>query len=472
VLFGNGDGTFQGNRTFLLSCCAEPDPAGSVVADLNGDGRLDLVFFGAGSAAYVLLGNGDGTFQPPVGYQTGLSYVYWSDLATGDFNNDGHLDLVATGFTSPVNAQPAFGILLGYGDGTFDAPLVYGLPAPISNTNPSIAVADFNKDGKSDLAICGPSGVMILLATGNGNFGSPTVLPTPCQNIFAGDFRNDKKIDLAVVGVNGGIYVMLGNGNGTFQSPVYTSAGASYASVDGDFNRDGKLDLAIIVGNNVNVFLGNGDGTFKTPPLAFTVGNIPVGLATYDLNGDGILDLVAPDDGLNSVDVLLGKGDGTFGASTPYTLGGTFHYFGGGNCAAWNCSFAPGLADFNGDGAADIVTPFLAENGAPASLEILLNTGGTFITLTSSANPSTVGQPVTFTVGVAHSFNVTGQPLPAGSVTFKDGSTPLGKASLVSGTASLVVSTLSPGSHSITATYAGNKDYNAHKSVTLTQTVH
>lgn len=468
VLLGNGDGTFQGNRTYTVLLGS---PTGSFAADLNGDGKLDLIFFSDtyNAAAAVYLGNGDGTFQNPVWYQTCCNFDgYTYDLATGDFNGDGRLDLVATSIDNHGN--PNFSILLGYGDGTFDSPLVYGLPEPFSSTNPNIAVADFNRNRKPDLAICGPSGVMILLGIGNGAFGPATVLPTPCQYIFEGDFNGDKKIDLAVVGVNGGIYVMLGNGNGTFQLPLYTSTGASYAGIDADFNRDGKLDLAIVVGNSVNVFLGNGDGTFKTPPLVFTVGMVPVGLATLDINGDGNLDLVAPDDGLNSVDVLLGSGDGTFGASIPYTLGGRLSLYGG-PCAIYTCSYTPTLADFNGDGAPDIVTPFIAEY-APDSLEVLLNTGGTFIMLDSSANPSPVGQSVTFTATVSHSFNVTGQPQPAGSVTFKDGSTVLGRASLISGTASLAVSSLSAGSHSITATYAGNKFYNPHKSAVLVQSVH
>jgi hypothetical protein len=274
-----------------------------------------------------------------------------------------------------------------------------------------------------------------------------------------------------MVGVGGGIYVMPGNGDGTFQPAIYTPAGTSYAAVLAYLNRDKNLDLALIVGNSLNVFLGNGDGTFKTPPLAFPVGQIPVGLAAADLNGDGNLDLVAPDAGLNSVDVLLGNGDGTFVAAIPYTMGGTLGPFYACADGAETCSFTPALGDFNGDGAVDIATLFNAKS-APDSLETMLNTGGTFITLGSSANPSTAGQAVTFIATVSRSFRVTGQPLPTGSVTFKDGSTVLGKATLISGTASLPYSGLSAGSHSITATFEGNKNYNPHKSSALIQIVH
>jgi len=476
VLLGNGDGTFQGARVFPLPS-SSLQFAASISADLNGDKKPDLVILQDRSAAItVLLGNGDGTFQSPVSVQTGLSSFYGlQGVGVGDFNNDGKLDLVAVGIvTFDTNNYTVFTIILGYGDGTFDAPTApVILPAalPDATAFPIVALADFNKDGKLDMAICGQSAIMTMLGKGGGSFQPATVTPTGCENVIAGDFNNDKKIDLALLGVNGGLYVMLGVGDGTFQPPIYTSAGFSMAGVRGDFNRDGKQDLAIIVGSNVSVFLGNGDGTFQAPQ-SFSAGQTPVGLATLDLNGDGKLDLVVTDAATNSVKVLLGNGDGTFGNPAPYTLGGSFGFYE--SCPVTGfpaCSFTPALADFNSDGAPDVASLYSGIH-TPDSLEMLLNTGGTFITLTSSQNPSVAGQPVTFTALVSQSIKVMGQPQPVGYVTFADGTTVLGTGTLAAGVARVTMSNLSSGSHSITATYSGNKYYNKHRSASLVQSVH
>jgi len=237
--------------------------------DLNGDGKLDLVVTGSNDAdaVSVLLGNGDGTFQAPVNYPTGQ---YPNSVAVGDFNNDGKLDLaVANVGTNDVS------VLLGNGDGTFQAAVQYGAgsaPSPV-------AVGDFNGDGNLDLAV--------------------------------GNVQSDN------------VSVLLGNGDGTFQAPVGYAVGSFPASVAvGDFNGDGKLDLVETnyADGNVGVLLGNGDGTFQTA-VYYGVGQGPNSVAVGDFNGDGKLDLAVANVVDSTVSVLLGFGDGTFGAGVGYTAG-------------------------------------------------------------------------------------------------------------------------------------------------------
>jgi hypothetical protein len=156
-----------------------------------------------------------------------------------------------------------------------------------------------------------------------------------------------------------------------------------------------------------------------------------------------------------------GNGDGTFRPPVLYDAG----------AGIYGSPAIPVLGDFNGDGALDIATPYSAVNDASASIEVLLNTGGTTISLSSSANPSGAGKPVTFTAKVTESVLVLNSSLPAGSVIFKDGSTTLASVPLSSGSAVFTTSALASGSHKITATYTGNSHYNRHGSAVLTQIV-
>ena len=236
------------------------------VGDFNGDGKPDLAVANyAPGTISVLLGNGNGTFQPHVDYATGR---YPESVAVADFNRDGKLDLAVAN-----NGSNTVSILLGNGDGTFQPQVEYA----IGNSQIGVAVADFNRDGKLDLVV-----------TNHDN-----------------------------------INVLLGNGDGTFQPAVNYAAGASPGSpAVGDFNRDGKLDLVVANNSNnstntVNVLLGNGDGTFQ-PAVSYSTGPNPTSVAVADFNADGQLDLAVATNGNtsnNTVSILLGNGDGNFQAN-------------------------------------------------------------------------------------------------------------------------------------------------------------
>jgi Bacterial Ig-like domain (group 3)/FG-GAP-like repeat len=452
VLIGNGDSTFQAARDYPVM--GSIGSFSSIAqGDFKGDGKLDLAVaegFGHGYVS-VLLAKGNGSFQPAVNYSVGLGATA---VAVGDFNGDGKLDLVtADNYGKNVN------VLLGKGDGTFQAAVEY----PVGSLPYSIAVGDFNGDGKLDLAVANcncasspppPGSVSVLLGNGDGTFQSAVnySVGTNPLSVTVGDFNGDGKLDLAEA--NSGeqdVSVLLGKGDGTFQGAMSYSTGLIYPQglAVGDFNGDGKLDLAFAGQNGnltvVGVFLGKGDGTFQAP-VSYPVHCPPGAVAIADLNHDGKLDLVtgAPcGDGLG-LSVLLGNGDGTFQAAVNYSSGPTF-----GSTIA--------VGDFNGDRAPDLA--LVHGNGAP----VLLNTRGAVASLTSSANPSSLGQPVTFTAHVypwvKGSARIAGNV--TGTVTFRDGSTTLGKATLVSGSASFTTSSLSHGAHTMTATYSGDSNYNS-----------
>jgi streptogramin lyase len=317
VLPGNGDGTFAAAQTFP----AGHSPQNFVVADVNGDGVLDLAVADAGSfrqndgGLRLLLGNGDGTFQAPVDLISGRNLL---DVVAGDFNGDGKLDLIVSTRTFATDA--GVDELLGNGDGTFQA------PTRIAQQAGPLAVGDFHHSGTPDLVVAvteiGGDSVRVFPGNGDGTFGAPQVLHVPdgafVGRMVVGDFRNNGTLDLAVTAAFEGVHVFLGNGDGTLGPPVfYPASDARFFGPAGlalgDFNGDGVPDLVTALGQSprgtVSVLLGNGDGTFQEPRLFATGGANPFGVAAGDFNGDGRDDLVVANTFSDAVAVLLNSGE-------------------------------------------------------------------------------------------------------------------------------------------------------------------
>jgi hypothetical protein len=302
------------------------------------------------------------------------------------------------------------------------------------------------------------------LNNGDGTFstaGHYGTGPVPLS-IAVGDVNGDKKADLVVA--NGAqlqsnpVSLLLGNGDGTFQNQV--SVGSNFNSAVAvaiaDFNNDGKPDIGVTDQwfASVGVLLGNGDGTFQPTPIMSPSGDLSNYMALGDFNADGKVD-VAVTHGYffegETVGVLLGNGDGSFQNYIDYEV------------AYEPLSVAVG--DFNSDGALDLAVA----NDVTSTLSVLPNTGGTILTLTSSSNPSHVGESVTFTLIVREGLPGTGTP--SGKVTFYDEVTILGTATLSSRRARLTTLSLSAGNHQIKAFYLGNQQFNRHKSEVLVQQV-
>jgi FG-GAP-like repeat len=331
ILLGNGDGTFSSQVRFA----AGADPASLIAYDLNGDGRPDLAVEDLGTGAEndtgeitVLLGRGDGTFQDLVPNPVGDDPI---GAATAQLSQNGYDDIITSNYyTDDIS------VLMGNGDGTFQPPETF--PAGAAPTD--LVVGDFNGDGLLDVAVAdsgggAEAGVSILMGNGNGTFQAPIPRPAGFEpySIVAGYFTASKVLDLAVSSEGGDLVsILLGNGQGGFalQPPICLGEnviGQTFIT-SGDFGN-GETDLAVAnsAGGDVSILMGNGQGKFTVlPPIPLGTApeNEPSAIVAGDFAGGKSLDLAVAStstDGPDYVTVLIGQGGGQFVAGTPIPLG-------------------------------------------------------------------------------------------------------------------------------------------------------
>ena len=362
------------------------------IEDFNRDNKPDLAITNhcfdsnctTGSVG-ILLGNGDGTYQPPVSYNSGGYFT--QSVTVGDFNGDGKPDLALANQCSDLGcSNGSVTILLGNGDGSFRAAVSYGAGGDATFT----AAGDLNGDGKLDLAVANYeiNNVGILLGRGDGTF-QPVVTYASggdsASSVALADLNGDGRLDLAVTNyVSGNVAVLVGNGNGTFQPAVsYPTEGALASMVVvSDFNHDTRPDLAVAdVCNDLNncvngvvaVLLGNGDRTLRTAVNYFSPSQNSYSLTVADFNRDGDPDLAVSNESAGAT-LMLGAGDGTFQVANSFESEGSFSFF-------------AAAGDINGDGNADLVVSndcLIAQDCSASSVIALLGSGdGNFRSPTS-----------------------------------------------------------------------------------------
>jgi Bacterial Ig-like domain (group 3)/FG-GAP-like repeat len=481
-------------------------------AYLDNDNNLDVVTGDEYQTISVLLGNGDGTFQPKVNYD-GCNVGVALQILLADFNRDGITD-VALACSDGSNGGLV--IIFGKGDGSFQSPVAYS-----TGDAAGIAIGDFNNDGLLDIAVTdgAQQKVTFFLGDGKGNFSpEKTTLstPSPAHGVVVADFNGDGFDDVAFAVATAvpnsslsDLYVAFGNGTGTFKQPTapVVSQIGEFLTV-GDTNADDIPDIISCtinlttrqstIGNSLFVSLGVGNGTFK--PTATYVSDIPSDPHLTDVNGDGIPDIIAG--GSYGALVYIGNGNGTFQPYQEPVIGG------------FALTYAVNAGDFNNDGNADLIGTNADEpqaavslsqvqqssiasaltdvavfplgsgihevdahysgdsiyfastsstvplTAAPVNTSLTLTTSlnatalaGQSATLTALLSPYTVGPPTTTT---------NGDP-----VTFYSGTTLLGSGNLLSGVASLTTTALPLGADSLTAVFAGNTNYNPSTSNTV-----
>ena len=396
-----------------------------LVGDFNADGRSDLVT--AGLDVEVLLGLGDGTFQPNAKYPVGTSL---SGIDRGDFNGDGKWD-VAVSIVNPIEV----GILLGNGDGTFGPVARYPTNSPASPT--SVVVADFNADGRADLLTSDPFNclgpscsvhrvVTLMQGNGDGTFQTPRQIEvgTPVHQLTVGDFNRDSIPDVAGAAAFGKVVILVGNGDGTFRQPPDVPIVQNVDNTDvavGDFNGDTFPDLVAAADgeSRFGVALGNGDGTFR-PASIITDALMQRGwrLEAADFNRDGRLDVAIGfghcciDVGSGAFGLMFGNGDGTFQPITRHIRPN--------NGRISLAAIDPVAADFNGDGRVDAAAMFHnAVGGSTRGTIILTNTTGT--TPARLALGTMNAMPATVVGGTRTTINLSlapGAVAPSGNIAF------------------------------------------------------
>ena len=371
LLRGRGDGTFDGSIRTVVG-----NGGNALLSDdFNGDGRIDLATVNMGlrdHSVSVLLSRGAGTFEDARTIRTGTAP---DNLLSGDFNRDGHPDLV----TANVGSRDV-SIILGRGDGTFDAAQMFGVSAEPRK----LLSGDINGDGRLDLVtgnldavsngiliIPGRGSASILLGRGDGTFettGSYELNFDP-STLRLGDFDGDGRLDLAA-SVFDHVRVLLGRGDGEFENERLISTAEPYRLpqlqdfLPGDFNGDGRLDLATshFLSDEVSLLLRREDGTFQEA-IAFKVGDEPGALVAADFDGDGRLDFATANYGSDDVSVLLGRRNKLFDDPLSFRVDAT--------------PFRLRSGDLNGDGRLDLFTNNLGSAGR--SVSVLFGRGdGTF----------------------------------------------------------------------------------------------
>lgn len=347
-----GDGTFESASTVSIDGAARD----TVVADFNGDGNLDVASVGINGAVNNVLrlvyGNGDGTFS---GETTFDEPVGGSEMTIADFNNDNILDIAVSG---TLASQAS--IFLGNGDGTFQDALTTSI-----GTEPgSIQTGDFNGDGNTDLVVADTKSsedtISVIYGNGDGTFRDETTIDLESgietYSVKTGDLDGDGILDIVATGVGtNNANILLGNGDGTFQTYTSHAVGAGDYLDLADLNNDDILDLITVssIGNTVYTSIGNGDGTFQAITSSDS-GGATFETLTGDYNGDGVLDVIAVNNTQATIGILIGKGDGTFEAVSTFAT----------NTDPETVS----TGDFNGDGVLDLVTG----EGSGTTMSILL----------------------------------------------------------------------------------------------------
>ena len=402
--------------------------ASIVAADFNNDGKLDLAVVvnpsSGGGSITILPGNGDGTFGVQTSIPAGAFPFY---LAAGDFNRDGNIDLAASSLPASASAPGTVEIFLGNGRGGFAAPVNY----PVGKAPATIVTDDFNADGTLDIVVLDEqsdiaSSVWVLPGNGDGTFRPAVSTPTGTTSGFLSyaDLNHDGKLDLMIADMNSStMLVMLGNGNGTFATPQSYTSAAQCASLSVVPLSDGSTNVVCLdsIDPVADFYTISPSGVVNDDPVE-TLGKSPVSVAAGDINGDSKPDLVVADSSTNSLYVQLSEGRGAFAAAATYPL-----------------ASSPGpvaLADLNGDGRADAIVSTAgglmvllgnstgalssAQNygGQQLSSLTIFKDGGRFHALAASAN------------GVVNAYrgNGDGTFQPPTQISFASGLTPVATA--------------------------------------------
>jgi Bacterial Ig-like domain (group 3)/FG-GAP-like repeat len=451
LLLGNGDGTLQTADNYDLGEAV----SGVAVADFNGGHVADIAASVSEPNPRILLGTGGGRFTVTADTNQSSNGNGGQTILAGDFNGDGKADVFLGG--NGTSGTVSF----GNGNGTFSAPILLSEFTVIGFSSPT--VADFNKDGKSDLATTNYQSVDVLLGQLNNSFSLASSIPDFLLNApvapAVGDFNNDGKLDMVVgnVGYENGLQVLLGNGDATFQLGRflstelfnYTNLNAPVAIATANLDGDGNLDIVTLISfpNVAEIFYGNGDGTFQAPvvlPLARAYNQI----AIADVNGDGRPDLVLSDGSV--ICIIHNNGSRTFGPEVHYLAGGIGNFV---------------VRDVNGDGLPDIVVANngAVSGGAATTVTVLLSqAGGSAVsgTLTVSPQPDTIGSSFTVTLTLAAAPGISGAP--TGTVQFSIDGNPMATSAVSGSSASFTetgTSALGLGQHAISAEYSGDSQF-------------